>query len=133
MESTTAPDERGHDESTSPPGATVAERFAAFHARNPHIYRVLVTYCRDYARATGGVRFGIRPALERVRWDLAMRTVRPDGEWKLDNRYAPYYARLIACQEEDLAGLFETRRAPEADEWAETLPCARPASGGGAS
>lgn len=108
----------------------MTDRFVAFHDANPRVYAELVDLCREFARATGRRKFGVRQPWERLRWNIAVRTTRPEGEPKLNDWYLPYYARLIDRQETDLAGLFEFRRAPEADAWAETLPRPR-ASGEG--
>lgn len=105
--------------------ATTAEecercaRFERFHEQNPHVYALLVSYCREWASATGRRRFGIRAPWERMRWQLAITTT--GDAFKLNDHYAPFYARLIAYQEPDLRELFETRRAAEADAWAAGL------------
>lgn len=39
-----------------------------------------------------------------------------DPDFKLNNSYRAYYARLIMAQEPDLAGLFALRKS-EADNW----------------
>lgn len=87
--------------------ATLAERFAAFHRLNPHVYRAL----RDKAlrmRRTGRTHFGIAAIYEAARYDAALETV---GEvWKLNNNHRAYYARLLMQLEPELRGFFATRR-----------------------
>lgn len=85
---------------------TIEERFERFHAANPEVYRLLVHYTRTLRRA-GRERIGISLVWERLRWDVAIRTV--GDELKLDNSYRSRYARRIMRDEPDLAGVFETR------------------------
>ncbi|MGC4891064.1 hypothetical protein [Micromonospora sp. DT227] len=96
-------------------GATVAEQFERFHDANPAVYKTLRWLARDWDRRTSGRKIGFPALYERARWELGLRT---DGDtWVLNNNWRPYYSRLLMAQEPDLAGKFETRRSPEADEW----------------
>ena len=99
----------GHD---SP---TTADRFERFHRGNPHVYALLVDLTREWKIATDGQKIGLRCVWEQLRWQLAITTTGVD--YKLNDHYPPYYARLIAHQEPDLRGLFELRKSPEADAW----------------
>ncbi len=102
------------DRSDGHPELTSAERFERFHATNPHIYDLLVGYCRAWA-GTGRVLFGIRAPWERMRWELGVHTDSTD--FKLNDHYTSFYARLIVEQEPDLAALLSLRQSVEADEW----------------
>lgn len=86
----------------------LTEKFQQFHEENPHVYRTLVYLARQWVNA-GHTRLGIATLFERARWEFAMSTTDPD--YKINNNYKPYYARLIMSQEPDLDGLFELRRA----------------------
>lgn len=89
-------------------------RFEEFHAANPHVYRTLVEQARRWVRETGRHKLGAQMLIERVRWVLAI-TTRGD-DYKINNDYAAFYARLLMYREPDLAGLFDLRRS-EADGW----------------
>lgn len=95
-----------------PDGLTIEEAFRAFHAANPHVYDELVKLARQ-ARRRGVGRIGIGMLFEVLRWRVALRT--GGDEFKLNNNYRSYYARLMMLREPDLAGVFETRQlhAPE--------------------
>lgn len=86
---------------------TIAERFEAFHARNPHVYQTL----RDMAlemRRRGHRQYGIKALFEVLRFNYAMRT---EGDtFKLNNNYTALYARLLMDNEPELDGFFELRR-----------------------
>ena len=88
-------------------GLTLEQRFAAFHEANPHVYRRL----RDLAVAAArrGRRMGIKALFEVLRWQYAMQTDDPSSEYKLNNSYTSFYARLLMEREAELQNYFETR------------------------
>jgi hypothetical protein len=93
---------------------TTAARFEEFHRQNSHVYRTLVRLAREWVNTTGNRKLGISALYERARWQLAIET--SDADYRLNNSYRAYFARLIERQEPDLADLFETR-ASAADAW----------------
>lgn len=94
----------------------MATKFEEFHANNPKVYETLVRLARQWVSTTGRHKIGIGALTERTRWEIAIATSDPD--FKINNSYRAWYARLIMRQEPDLAGLFELR-ASEADSWIE--------------
>jgi len=91
-----------------PATGTWAERAAAFHANNPHVYALLVRLAR-YAQSKGLRRWGIKAAFEVLRFK-AIETV---GDlYKLNNNYTAWYAREIMRREPDLSEFFATRTSP---------------------
>jgi hypothetical protein len=86
---------------------TIAERFSAFHASNPGVYRALVMLARDM-HEMGRRRLGIKMLWEKCRWELMLATTSEEGR-KLNNDFSALYAREIMRNEPDLAGIFETR------------------------
>lgn len=82
--------------------------FWAFHNANPEVYYRLVTMARDL-KARGRSRIGIKMLFEVLRWEHAMQTTDHASEFKLNNNYAPRYARLIMYRNPELAGIFNTR------------------------
>lgn len=93
---------------------TMPERFEQFHDENPRVYETLVRLAREWITRTGRRKLGIATLFERTRWDIAIATNDPD--FKLNNSYRAFYARLIMQENPDLAGIFECR-ASEADDW----------------
>lgn len=93
---------------------TTAERFEQFHAENPAVYRVLCRLAREWIARTGRHQLAIATLVERARWEILLATNDPD--YKINNNFRSYYARLLMAQEPDLADLFELRRSI-ADEW----------------
>lgn len=93
----------------------IAIRFETFHARNPHVYRVLVELSRQWM-ATGKTKLGVKALFEGARWTLGLTTDAPDEVYRLSNDFTAYYARLLMHNEADLAGLFDLRGS-DADEW----------------
>lgn len=86
---------------------TIEERFANYHAANPHVYAELVRLARE-AKSSGRNRVGAKELFEVCRWHLRLKT-RGD-EFGINNTFSSRYADLIQEQEPDLRGLFETRR-----------------------
>lgn len=101
---------------------SIAQRFEQFHAENPRVYATLVRLAREWIARTGRHELGIKTLYERARWEIALATNAPD--FKLNNNFTAFYARLIHVQEPDLRGMFELR-VSEADSWVQTF---RPAS-----
>ncbi len=98
---------------------TTAERFEAFNLANPHVLDTMTALGRQWrARHGPDAKIGISALYERARWEISFFTKDPD--FKLNNDFRAYYARLIMLREPDLAGLFELRKS-EADEWARTI------------
>lgn len=92
---------------TADPNADKA--FLDFHAANPMIYKVFVSFARQ-AKAAGAKALGAKAVWERMRWSFAVENA-PGGEgYVFNNNYVSRYARLAMMKEPDLAGMFETRR-----------------------
>ena len=87
-------------------GATIDERFADFHRKNPHVYRNLVRLALD--DAARGRRRGMAALFEELRYAYE-ETDHDPKDYKLNNDYASRYARLIMKTEPRLAGHFELR------------------------
>lgn len=92
----------------------ISQRFEEFHRENPRVYRTLVELARAWVQKTGRHELGIASLYERARWELVLATNDPD--FKLNNDFRAYYARLIMIQESDLQDLFELRKSA-ADSW----------------
>lgn len=89
------------------------DRFTEFHRNNPGVYQALVRLAREWIASTGQHKLGIKALYERARWEIVITTGATD--FKLNNDYTAYYARLIMTQEPDLADMFNLRKSA-ADE-----------------
>jgi hypothetical protein len=89
------------------PETLIRDAFRRFHSENPHVYRQLVRMARD-GKAAGATKLGIGMLFEVLRWRHTLRTGGDD--FKLNNNYRSYYARLIMENEPDLFGIFEIRK-----------------------
>ena len=88
-----------------PTAETVEDRFLEFHDENPDVYAELVELARGVLRS-GRTKWGIKAALEVLRWSR----LQTRGEvFKLNNSFAPLYARMVMDRNPDLAGLFSLR------------------------
>lgn len=86
--------------------ATIQERFEAFDAAHPEVYRELVDAARRL-RQKDRKRFGIRTIWERMRWTLE---IEADGEYKFNDHYTSRYVRKMVAEYPEFEGMFETRK-----------------------
>jgi len=95
---------------------TWQERFERFHNAHPNVYEELVRLCRIW-RSRGRDLWSITGAYEVLRWERHLLGL-PDQheEYKLNNNYCAYYARLIMRQEPDLVGIFNLRELRSTDD-----------------
>lgn len=96
-----------------PRSGSIERDFWEFHQRNPHVYVRLVELARE-ARAAGARKLGIAQLFEVLRWTHSVAT-RDWSDFKLNNNYRSYYARLIMQREPELDGIFETRQLHAAE------------------
>lgn len=82
-------------------------KFWKFHLANPHVYDLLVRMARQWTARHSDKRLGIKALFERVRWEYAI-TISGD-DFKLNNVFTAFYARLLMHQEQDFYDLFELR------------------------
>lgn len=85
---------------------TIEERFREFHSRNPQVYALF----REFARRAmdSGRRIGAKAIMERVRWEVYMKS--RDGEgFKINNSYTSRYVRLLIDEYPEFKGFFEMR------------------------
>jgi hypothetical protein len=90
------------------PTATLADRFAAFHASNPHVADALETLAGQWL-AAGHRKVGMKALVERLRWESGIRTV--GSAYRINNSHVSFYARLLIERRPEWADCIETRRA----------------------
>jgi hypothetical protein len=88
-------------------------QFEAFHSANPHVYAILREFALQLVRS-GRRKIGIRMVWERMRWEMAIRTTTDD--YKLNDHYTRWYARVLMEREPELRGVFETRTRRDSEE-----------------
>lgn len=94
-------------EPTYEPTATLAERFAAFHASNPHVADALEALAAQWLARHE--RVGMKSLAERIRWESGIQTV---GEpWRINNSHVAFYSRLLLDRHPEWIGRIQTRRA----------------------
>lgn len=85
---------------------TIQERFEAFHAANPWVFRELRRLTHNYL-AAGHQRIGIGMLFEVLRWE---RNVTHGDEFKLNNNFRSRYVRMLIEDQPHWVDAFETRR-----------------------
>jgi len=84
----------------------VESQFVAFHADHPEVYALFKRFTFEAIRA-GWQRIGAKMIWERMRWFAAVEA--GDGEYRLNNNFTAYYARLFMQDHPEHVGLFECR------------------------
>ncbi|KPI25086.1 hypothetical protein OV320_8291 [Actinobacteria bacterium OV320] len=82
---------------------TLTDRFLAFDAEHPYVYRALERLTADRL-AAGASRVGLKALFEDLRWQL------PAGVRGLNNSFTALYARKLIEDHPHWASAFELRR-----------------------
>ncbi|MFE4018007.1 hypothetical protein ACFXPZ_11420 [Streptomyces sp. NPDC059101] len=82
---------------------TLTDRFLAFDAEHPYIYRALERLAAERL-AAGATRVGLKALFEDLRWQL------PAGVRGLNNDFTALYARKLIADHPHWASAFELRR-----------------------
>jgi len=85
---------------------TLARRFAEFHQANPQVFARLLEFARLDAAAQR--RIGVKRYFERLRGEIPT-TPAPGENYRLDNGYTAFYARLLAAADPVIAAHIELR------------------------
>lgn len=87
---------------------TIAERFAIFHAANPHVFENLRRLAIGLIRR-GRTHYSVDALFHILRFHYDIGTVDPTADFKLSNDYTSRYARLLIEQAPELADFFDLR------------------------
>lgn len=85
-------------------------RFERFDALNPQVYKTLVLMAREIRRKRPDSIIGIAMLYEVLRWRVYMET-ESDEPYRLSNDFKAFYARKIMDRNEDLGGIFVTKKS----------------------
>jgi hypothetical protein len=85
---------------------TIEQRFASFHAVNPHVMAEMLRLARCHLD-NGATRIGAKQLWEELRLSIRVRKL---GEWRLDNSLVSLYSRALLEMEPRLVGVIETRK-----------------------
>lgn len=87
-----------------------AQRFREFDEKNPRVYEELVELTKE-AYQHGRRKIGIKMMIEVIRWNRFIQTT--GDTFKVNNNFAPRYARKIMAQYPEYDGIFELRGMKE--------------------
>jgi hypothetical protein len=85
--------------------------FERWHDANPHVWSMFVRFAFD-AISAGRARFSARDIIHRIRWytDVEMRAI---DDFKINDHWSPYYARIFRRTYPQYTELFEFRTVEE--------------------
>jgi hypothetical protein len=96
------------DASPSTMRKTIEERFRAFHAANPAVYKCIVRLAQErFLR--GSLRHGMKAIWEQLRWRIATGNLRLAEGYNFNNDFTSRFARLVVKEYPAYRGLFELR------------------------
>lgn len=81
------------------------EKFLDYHRANTQVWEWFEKFALEAALC--GRRIGAKAVAERVRWEAAIE--RKDKEFKLNNNFVAYYARIFCAKYEAYKNYFEFR------------------------
>jgi hypothetical protein len=96
------------------PLSAIEAAFWDFHLQNPQIYELFHQFATQSAARKGRKHFGVAAVFERIRWSVMVET-EGGGEFKLNNNYRAYYARLWMRDNPQYQGFFRTREVKGAN------------------
>ena len=83
-----------------------AKKARDFDRQNPDFYKILNRLVAD-AKKAGINKYGIKGLFEVMRWHYQIE--KRNGDFKVNNNYAPYFARKLMAQFDGLDGFFDIR------------------------
>ena len=89
---------------------TIKRQWWRWHRMNPHVYELFTRFTLDVIRR-GFKQYSSKAIIERIRWHTEIETA--GEEFKMNNNYAPYYARLFMKDYPEHAEFFRTKRLKE--------------------
>ena len=87
---------------------TIEERFQAFHAANPVVYKCLIKLTQE-SFLRGTERHGLKAMWEQLRYRIATSRVRLADGYNFNNDFTSRYVRLLVKEFPAYRGLFELR------------------------
>tara|TARA_R100001443_G_scaffold45668_2_gene58612 strand:+ start:2235 stop:2624 length:390 start_codon:yes stop_codon:yes gene_type:complete len=94
--------------------------FDRYHQDNPQVYEAFKRLTFQLISA-GRENFSASAVVERIRWGVSIGEYGPD-DFKINNNYRAFYARLFHVEHPNHDGFFRTRKQKSADEDATNLP-----------
>lgn len=80
--------------------------FRKYHKQNPDIYLMFKKFAYQ-AKQSGVKHYGAKAIMERARYHTE---IERRGEWKVNNNFSAYFARLLAIEDPSFEEFFEFRR-----------------------
>lgn len=87
---------------------SLREKFCVFHVANPRVFEALETMT-EALLARGRTRLSVKMLVEVLRWNFYMKTADPNSDFKVNNSYAAFYARLLVDTHPEWETVFEMR------------------------
>lgn len=89
-------------------GKTIKQAWWEYHKKNPRVYNL---FCIETFKAIKmkKTKLSSKMIINFIRWNMYLETVGSD-EYKINDAFTPYYARLFEHEHPQYEGIFEKRR-----------------------
>lgn len=85
----------------------IETEFDKYHRENPAIFQMFSRFAFE-AIGKGRKHIGANAIIERMRWETM---IEGNDDFKVNNNYAPFYARLFMRVNPEHSGIFEIRKS----------------------
>jgi hypothetical protein len=103
----------------------IKQQWWVFHKRHPEVWKMFLRFTFDMINA-GYKNGSSMMVIQRIRWETGIVENR-GADFKVNNNFAPWYARLFMHYYPEHDGFFRTRRMASQDAPATNLPPLMPA------
>lgn len=98
----------------------------AFHKANPEVARLFMHFTKQMI-SRGFKNYSSMSIIQRIRWETDQANVEGQSSFKINNNYAPWYARRFMEAFPEYEGFFRTRKRTSEKKKAINLPELTPA------
>ena len=98
----------------------------AFHKANPEVARLFMHFTKQMI-SRGFKNYSSMSIIQRIRWETDQANVEGQSSFKINNNYAPWYARRFMEAFPEYEGFFRTRKRTSEKKKATNLPELTPA------
>ena len=98
----------------------------AFHKANPEVARLFMHFTKQMI-SRGFKNYSSMSIIQRIRWETDQADVEGQSSFKINNNYAPWYARRFMEAFPEYEGFFRTRKRTSENKKATNLPELTPA------
>lgn len=90
-------------------GKSIKDSWWAFHKKNPKVFELFCDYVEELIKS-GVTKCSSKLIINRIRWEILIKTKDKNSVYKINDAYTAYYARLFIHYNPKHKDFFETRK-----------------------